>query len=606
LATPLVVALSLGPLTTRVGRTAQAVGAAVPWIVMGAALLVIGRAVRPQGILVDPDVTFAGIATMGVGMALALICLRLAPIESDPLPLRAFLPWRVLWRWIGTGRLNPISLLFGPIFQKEMRVAGRKKATYFERGGYVLLITGFVILIYVATRDQMESSSGASRITQLQALAPSITMTVAILQALLICLAAPLSMASSINEERTSRTMASLMTTPLTSLEIIVGKIVSRGVQLTLMAVLSTPLLLAIRIYGGVQTEAIVAALAITLSVAFMGASVGVLASVLQKRTLTATFSSIAIVVLIEFAPLMIFMIMMVVSRAGGGGVPPQALLATCAPVAFGMSMVMLTGLESGPGVSAQAIWMGTSIYHIVLGCLFIAIAVFALRRLMLADASGSMSTDRRLLERNSRTVSNAPVLWRELRQSLVSGWKLVILLLAVFGLFGFAVASMDHDREAIYYLALVIGTLTTILQAATLAAGGVSAEREARTLDVLLTTPLRPLEILGGKMIGAIRRQWLVPCLTILIVGVGIHLRDSCHPFVLLHLPVLFASTIILLAGTGTLFSVLFTKSRTAATVNLGLAIVLWAGVPFGLAIFGELLGWRGGMDGVLQVVFF
>jgi hypothetical protein len=52
-------------------------------------------------------------------------------------------------------QINPVSLLFGPIFDKEMRVQGRRVSTYWVRALYASGLLGLVAFVYFGLMSQI-------------------------------------------------------------------------------------------------------------------------------------------------------------------------------------------------------------------------------------------------------------------------------------------------------------------------------------------------------------------------------------------------------------------------------------------------------------------
>src|SRR5262249_1232728 len=156
-------------------------------------------------------------------------------------------------------RLNPASYLFGPIFQKEVRSTGRRRATYLFRMLYATALLVVVALAFQGLRQSAAHLSGVQRLQMLQQLAPQLALIIMWFQFAALALAAPIFAATAICDERRARTLGTLLTTPLTAPQIIWGKLSSRLVQLTILALLAAPLLLAIRVFGGLDARIVVA-----------------------------------------------------------------------------------------------------------------------------------------------------------------------------------------------------------------------------------------------------------------------------------------------------------------------------------------------------------
>ena len=329
---------------------------------------------------------------------------------------------RILSRAAGAAVLAAIGAAIGPVFQKEVRVSGRKTWTYVLRAGYVLLLLFVAAIAYASTTRGTAHLGGAAGLQQLQRIAPNILSTVAWVQWGALMFISPILTAPAICEERRSRTLPALMTTPLNAWQIVVGKVAGAMVQSLIIVALGVPVLLAIRVFGGLSAEAILAVTAISLSSAFLAACLGVMLSSWQARATAVIVTTYGVMAFAIIGPILIH------GAASGfrGGVPPPGVLMTCTP--FAMALNTIEGARVGLGVNARELWIGNVIYSVSLALVALIVASISLRRLMLSQAGGesvSMSLPAptgsaapaipgsiRQASRE-RFVSDAPVLWR-------------------------------------------------------------------------------------------------------------------------------------------------------------------------------------------------
>ena len=103
-------------------------------------------------------------------------------------------------------------------------------------------------------------------------------------------------------------------------------------------------------------------------------------------------------------------------------------------------------------------------------------------------------------------------MLWRELSQPAFRSVyvKVVAILACLVGL-AWLYIDVGIDTPATNMMIPIIGTLLLVVMVANSSSGSIATEREAKTWGLLLTTPLRPRQIMLGKMGGAMRRQWLI-----------------------------------------------------------------------------------------------
>ncbi|MDO4438641.1 MAG: ABC transporter permease subunit [Eubacteriales bacterium] len=145
----------------------------------------------------------------------------------------------------------------------------------------------------------------------------------------------------------------------------------------------------------------------------------------------------------------------------------------------------------------------------------------------------------------------------------VISGINAVLFLVGLLGVFG-VTARMQHSAEneyeafiSIYILVVMIWFGLIVLVAPSLTAGGISGERQTKTMDLMLITLMKPMDIIGGKIISSL---WsivvmLISCIPAMMIpllfgGVStmktILIMLSMIPMILLFLCIgIFASSI-------------------------------------------------------------
>ena len=442
-------------------------------------------------------------------------------------------------------RLNPLTAFFGPIFQKEVRAAGRRRGTYILRFAYTLVLLALVGIAFWGARSTGATRSAVEHMQNLQELAPAMTMAAMWFQFLALTLIAPMLASPVICDERRARSLSTLLTTPLGAGEIILGKMTSRLVQIMILAVIAAPVLLAIRVFGGLDPGIVLAYTGVSISIAVLGASLGVLYSIWHRRATSAALFALLSLVLVQGAPLAIEGILVYVLNeefSGRVAYPfHEQVAATAAPYALaGLSDVLMTGgripdvtihsswlsgrlsrMGLGPGTNAPGVvtiapvWVVNTVYNLFMSAVVTGLSIFALRRVMRKDDSeSSRITPRRgrrkraavpvegaalesaaephetepnetLAERENRTVSDRPVLWRELRRAAI-GSKLLrrAIIVLAFGGLGLLYWRVGIDDYGLQMTIAVLGSLIVMVQAIFMTTGSIAAEREGRTWE--------------------------------------------------------------------------------------------------------------------------
>lgn len=544
-------------------------------------------------------------------------------------------------------RVLPLSWFFGPVFDKEVRVAGRKLGTYVTRGlmgGLLFLVVGIAWLGQAPTEI---TTTGVERVQQSQQVAPQVATAVAWTLFIVLVVFAPTLTATRICEERRSRTLSALLTTPLSPARIILGTLAGRCVQLFVLALLAMPLLLALRVLGGVPAGTIGAMFAVTLSAAILGASFGLLMSTVQKRPVRAIGFSVVCLLTVQIAPAVVLYYLITQYRVQS--VPFEAVVVIGSPFAMGVLTADLWGGMAGGPFADMNLKLAVALniaFNLVFSGVLLAGAVACLRRVMrnegggeapapparrvkprraaLPDAASALprapqalqlpgapqalppESDRsEVMAEISRDVPDHPVFWREVRQGLFSRtWHAWLITGIVLALIAWLFLANGFDTQTSHMLIHVLGTVALVVTAALSTVGGVTTEREVKSWDVLLMTTLPPWRIVLGKLAGAVRKQWFGPLIlltTLLVAGVA---TGSIQFVSVAHLALIQAGTIAMLAGTGTLLSMVCRRTTPAAIMNLGIALGLWLALPLGVAMAGSLLSSRYGDDGWVQNV--
>src|SRR5690606_29919275 len=115
-----------------------------------------------------------------------------------------------------------------------------------------------------------------------------------------------------------------------------------------------------------------------------------------------------------------------------------------------------------------------------------------------------------------------------------------------------------------------------------------ITSERDAGSWSVLLTTPVRPWQVVLGKTLGAIRRLWLIPAV------IGFHLvlvmaSGWFHPVGVLHATLLIGALVFMLASTGVALGLMCKRGVVASVLNMGITLVLFMGLPILALMYNE-----------------
>jgi ABC-type transport system involved in multi-copper enzyme maturation permease subunit len=516
--------------------------------------------------------------------------------------------------------------LAGPLFTKELRVASRRRRNYVLRVVYVGLLGLFTAVAWIS----VSTGSSAANIYQMSQAGKTIVSVIAWFQYLAVQLAAVVLMSTSISDEIYHRTIGSLLTTPISSLQIVLGKLASRLLQLAALVALSLPLLGIVRVFGGVPWDYVVAVACMTLTSAIFAGSVALFYSILFRRAWATILLTLATIFFLYVTLMMIFALLIGVIGIWAGawqsalGIslslnPFEAMTVATVnmiqpgtfPVGGHWCLTCLTMLASSFLVLLPAVLM---VRKVAIRRIFgpvrhappappaspapVAASAAAASRNPYVEAElafppGGQASPRSavpppvaaLRPPGQRAVKGSPVLWRELRVPMLPNLTLRIVAIALSGLLvGVFVLLYGIlgwlDRGGAQASFVVVYVLVGIACAAVFAATGISSEREARTLPLLLGTPLSDGHIVLAKAAGVLRRcapVWILAALH----GVVFTAVSILAPAFLFNLAILAACVTVFLTGTGLYFSARFKKTSTAVIANLAVVLFLWVVLP-------------------------
>ncbi len=516
--------------------------------------------------------------------------------------------------------VSPVGLFFSPVFRRDAAIIARRRGTYWVRAGFALFMLLVVGLTFWGMSAGAQTLGGAARVQALQRLAPGVALAMAWVQFVGLVFIAPNFTASALTDEKRNRTLATLASTPLTSAEIVFGLFASRWAQLGLVSLVAVPLLLALRAFGGLEAEYILGTTALALSAAALAVALTLLGGTFAARASGATgFALGGLLAVVALPPLTSTCVHYVLGTRAGPW--ESGLLTLCSPLGS-MGAVALSGVAPRGlplGLTFTQMWLAATGVNLALAVGVCGLASVLLRRVMLRVAateatapvrsgpkrrapalpapaapqpdagervSAGQSARRSAAEaRASRTVSDHPVLWREVRQR---AFRMPAVMLVVFIAAAVGTAIIHwvvSDHRAITLGIAGVCVFVHVLLACGAATGAVTDEVQGRTWGVLLTTTLRPREILLGKAIGAARRLSPIPVYVLVVLTIKTVLGHF-NPIGLVHVALIFAGVAALLCPLGAFFSLVCRKTTTATSLNMLVAAFLWLGLPMLVAV--------------------
>ena len=499
---------------------------------------------------------------------------------------------------------------FGPIFGKELRATARRRRNYALRVLYLAALLLALLVAWSGTSNRMSVNSVAA---QAQAQAEMGRMFFAFFSVFSVTAMAaigPVLTSTAISAERLGKTLHVLLMTPITTWQILSGKLFSRLlVALTLIG-LSLPALALVRLLGGVELGQMVGVICLCVATVLATASIGLLFSTFMNRAYAVILLSYGVMLLMyAFVP---FVLAFGFELTGGANawVYDWTNWMACA--------ITLADPRGAPTVSD---WLPCVAVHVGLSAVLVTASALVLRRTSRRAGEGASASTapnpapaaepdpapvreplpvathdvtRQRAARRRSDVSDHPVLWRELRRPLmakpwqaVAGAAATVVLLLVT----YLVLAGDHllGEEWAHAGYSWVFNLIVWLLSAVLSATAIAQEKESDTWTLLLTTPLRGRDIVWGKVLGIYKRlAW--PAALIFTHFLAFTL------FGVIRWPAMFVAVWVIVTfnsvwvATGVYLSLHIRKVTFAVIINLLLAVVLFLATFFVLLTIAEL----------------
>jgi ABC-type transport system involved in multi-copper enzyme maturation permease subunit len=212
---------------------------------------------------------------------------RAAPVEAvlDPAPVAGR----------RTDRPHPIRALrrlstgLTAVGVKELRGRMRGRRAFVVLTLYLLLLSGFAWMYELILEQRYNTSLGGSAAYASAQIGQELFAGLLMVVTLLVVLLAPAFTAGAISLEREKQTLDLLVTTPISSLAIVIGKLLSALTYVFILIGASVPLTAVVFVFGGVAPDDVIRGYVVLLATAFGLGAFGLFCSTLVKRTQAAT-----------------------------------------------------------------------------------------------------------------------------------------------------------------------------------------------------------------------------------------------------------------------------------------------------------------------------
>jgi ABC-type transport system involved in multi-copper enzyme maturation permease subunit len=514
-------------------------------------------------------------------------------------------------------------LLVSPILNRELVTFLRKKMAF---GGLLL----YLAILGAAFGICWWETLSFGRANDRDVLSRNLFHTIAVAQLLIFSAYALILTCTKINGERDEKTLDLLVSAPLTSVHIVLAKYVSALTVVLLLVVASAPILSLCFLLGGVSGREVLSAYAIILLAVLAYGMVGMACSTICSRNYVSLIAGFVMVLLCYFgfalicaallswvnkslvrismdpiifwvfqttSPMVIYLALIT------PGFPPT-------PFSAGVGMALHAAFQASVWiVSFLAAWRG---FRAMAGRTSEAYRRRELRRSLRSrkrkgrGAGAAVATHPRPSRRYRPTSDRVnPVYARENRHFFSRRWKhrIVRYVLAAGAfltfwhffeeLFGGS-RSYSFDNFMCFLgvaTAIIAGVFVPLLAART-----VTSERETDSLSLLILTPLRPSQVLLGKMAVVVRHSYgLVLLFTFLIVissaGWMTNMFQLLGDWIKILLPLFMI--LLYFTSVGLFFSVVCRRTVTAIVLAYA-TIVTLAFTPLFVGILEELSHWN------------
>jgi ABC-type transport system involved in multi-copper enzyme maturation permease subunit len=458
-------------------------------------------------------------------------------------------------------------MTFLPIVERELRVASRRRNTYWTRFFAAMIALGVCTWIWVAVGDSPRSELPKTLFNTLSALAFGYSLIIGMMVT-----------ADCLSEEKREGTLGLLFLTDLKGYDVVLGKLVASSVNslyrlLAIFPVLAIPLL-----FGGLTPGEFWRTVLVLGNTLFFSLSAGMFFSAISRQERGAMAGTFSLVIAIAALPPLIGYLLSV--RQNTPLINP-ILLQASPGYAYYMAF-------DGPFKTNPLHYWSSILFTHLLGWLLLVLTGVIARNSWQDKPAGQRGVLwRERWQRwkfGEKTVRDAfrarllginPFLWMAGRNRLKPAFVYAFLGLAgAFWLWLFFRYSRDV-LDAVPYIstALILHTVIKFWLASE-ACRPLAEDRRTGALELVLSTPLKVDEILRGQIL-ALKRQFAGPVIVVLIADfvmflAGMHDRfvDTSNDWPLLCLSgvVIFVADLYTMAWVGMWLGLTSRKTNWAA----------------------------------------
>ncbi len=491
-------------------------------------------------------------------------------------------------------------MILGPILGTELRVVARRAKSYRLRSSLAIALSLAVVGSFVAVE---RATGGWLSVHETSLMAQYVFAALAGIQVVLTVGLVPALLAGTIAQERERRTLDSLLTTQLSSTQIVLGKLLSGLLQYATCLLTTLPIAILLSLLGGVDPRLVLLVYAGTASVAFFVAGLSLLVSTTECRAGRAVNKTIALASAWFILPAVLKALLPRVFLFGWYWIRScNAWLDASSPNSVAEAL-MRSGV--GPLFIESIFWMIG--LQLTFGCGFVVWSIARLRRSSRGQAEGSGLRSRlshpwlelRRCLFGRRPCGEDPILWKEIHTSRMPGIAEILGAIVALGLVGLIGWGTYHFGRPAFIEQYWMDDVTPhpdarrvqfnqflshvsswiefflLLIVAGNAAGAVTLERAQDTWVSLIATPLSGREILRAKMIATVWKVRWGFALLVVLWSLGL-VAGSLHPLGFGAALVVLGVSVWLMTAIGTYVSLISRDSAQASNRALVPALLL------------------------------
>ena len=219
------------------------------------------------------------------------------------------------------------------VAMKELRGRMRGRRAFVILTVYLVLLGSFGWMVELILERQKSAAFGGSGALASAQIGQGIFFALLMLETLLVIALAPAFTAGAISLEREKQTLDMLATTPVSSLSIVIGKLLSALTYLFILIFASIPLTALVFVFGGVSPDEVIRGYAVLLATALGLCSLGLFWSALMRRTQAASIATYFAVLAVTVGSFFVFYFWNAMTAGGTASIgplrgrPPEALV---------------------------------------------------------------------------------------------------------------------------------------------------------------------------------------------------------------------------------------------------------------------------------------